>query len=141
MLIFFVGLSDPQALNQAVSAYQACHFVGMPECDVGGVFFLYFIKFTNFSYSFCLLHSCAFNKCLCDIWYSFVWTFYNTWVSDVTFLLLSSVIWTSSASSKQPILTKFGEQYVMEVGEQYVMEGYCFRISKFHASLNSDCTI
>lgn len=29
-----IGLSDPQALNQAVSAYQACHFVGMPECDV-----------------------------------------------------------------------------------------------------------
>lgn len=28
------GLADPQALNQAVAAYQACHFIGMPECDV-----------------------------------------------------------------------------------------------------------
>jgi len=27
-------LADPQALNQAVAAYQACHFIGMPECDV-----------------------------------------------------------------------------------------------------------
>lgn len=42
---------------------------------------------------------------------------------------------------KAAILTKFGEQYVMEVGEQYVMEGYCFRISKFRASLNSNCKI
>ncbi|XP_051151822.1 uncharacterized protein LOC127265848 [Andrographis paniculata] len=29
-----VGLADPQALSQAVSCYQACHFLGMPECDV-----------------------------------------------------------------------------------------------------------
>lgn len=29
-----VGLADPQALTQAVSAYQACHFIGMPECNV-----------------------------------------------------------------------------------------------------------
>ncbi|XP_046354517.2 ATPase WRNIP1-like [Haliotis rufescens] len=29
-----VGLADPLALNQAVAAYQACHFIGMPECDV-----------------------------------------------------------------------------------------------------------
>jgi putative ATPase len=29
-----VGLADPQALVQAVSAYQACHFIGMPECNV-----------------------------------------------------------------------------------------------------------
>ncbi|XP_066920649.1 replication-associated recombination protein A-like [Clytia hemisphaerica] len=29
-----IGLGDPLALNQAVSAYQACHFIGMPECDV-----------------------------------------------------------------------------------------------------------
>lgn len=36
----FSGLSDPQALNQAVSAYQACHFVGMPECDVGSFNFI-----------------------------------------------------------------------------------------------------
>ncbi|XP_075682811.1 ATPase WRNIP1 isoform X2 [Rhinoderma darwinii] len=28
------GLADPLALPQAVSAYQACHFIGMPECDV-----------------------------------------------------------------------------------------------------------
>ncbi|MBR4710871.1 MAG: replication-associated recombination protein A [Clostridia bacterium] len=29
-----VGLADPQALPMAVSVYQACHFLGMPECDV-----------------------------------------------------------------------------------------------------------
>ncbi|MCD7842295.1 MAG: replication-associated recombination protein A, partial [Lachnospiraceae bacterium] len=29
-----VGLADPQALTQAVAAYQACHFLGMPECNV-----------------------------------------------------------------------------------------------------------
>ncbi|KAL8474235.1 hypothetical protein ACS0TY_030893 [Phlomoides rotata] len=29
-----VGLADPQALIQAVSCYQACHFLGMPECNV-----------------------------------------------------------------------------------------------------------
>lgn len=29
-----IGLADPNALVQAVAAYQACHFLGMPECDV-----------------------------------------------------------------------------------------------------------
>ena len=29
-----VGLADPGALTQAVAAYQACHFLGMPECTV-----------------------------------------------------------------------------------------------------------
>lgn len=29
-----VGLADPQALVQAVACYQACHFTGMPECNV-----------------------------------------------------------------------------------------------------------
>ncbi|MDO4297166.1 MAG: replication-associated recombination protein A [Lachnospiraceae bacterium] len=29
-----VGIADPQALQVAVSTYQACHFLGMPECDV-----------------------------------------------------------------------------------------------------------
>jgi len=29
-----VGLSNSRALEQAVSAYQACHFIGMPECNV-----------------------------------------------------------------------------------------------------------
>ncbi len=27
-----IGLADSQALNLAVAAYQACHFIGMPEC-------------------------------------------------------------------------------------------------------------
>ena len=34
VVLFCAGLADPQALNQAVAAYQACHFIGMPECDV-----------------------------------------------------------------------------------------------------------
>ena len=29
-----IGLADPRALDQAVAAYQACHFIGMPECTV-----------------------------------------------------------------------------------------------------------
>jgi len=29
-----VGLADPNAINMAVSVYQACHFLGLPECDV-----------------------------------------------------------------------------------------------------------
>ncbi|XP_054577546.1 ATPase WRNIP1 isoform X2 [Eptesicus fuscus] len=28
------GLADPSALPQAVAAYQGCHFIGMPECEV-----------------------------------------------------------------------------------------------------------
>lgn len=29
-----VGLADPTTLNQSVACYQACHFIGMPECNV-----------------------------------------------------------------------------------------------------------
>ncbi|MBQ4640512.1 MAG: replication-associated recombination protein A [Clostridia bacterium] len=29
-----VGLADPHALELAVAAYQACHYLGMPECSV-----------------------------------------------------------------------------------------------------------
>lgn len=29
-----VGLADPRALEIAVASYQACHFIGMPECTV-----------------------------------------------------------------------------------------------------------
>ena len=29
-----VGLADPKALQIAVAAYQACHYIGMPECTV-----------------------------------------------------------------------------------------------------------
>ena len=29
-----IGLADPQALVQCVAAYQACHQIGMPECNV-----------------------------------------------------------------------------------------------------------
>ena len=29
-----VGMADPRALENAVAAYQACHFIGMPECTV-----------------------------------------------------------------------------------------------------------
>lgn len=28
-----IGMADSQALPLAVAAYQACHFIGMPECD------------------------------------------------------------------------------------------------------------
>ena len=29
-----IGLSDTNALNVAINVYQACHFLGMPECNV-----------------------------------------------------------------------------------------------------------
>ena len=29
-----IGLADPHAMQIAVAAYQACHFIGMPECTV-----------------------------------------------------------------------------------------------------------
>ncbi len=29
-----IGLANSKALEQAVAAYQACHFIGMPECNV-----------------------------------------------------------------------------------------------------------
>ena len=29
-----IGLADSRALETAVAAYQACHFLGMPECTV-----------------------------------------------------------------------------------------------------------
>ena len=29
-----VGMADPRALELSVAAYQACHFIGMPECSV-----------------------------------------------------------------------------------------------------------
>ena len=29
-----VGLADPRALELAVAVYQACHFIGVPECNV-----------------------------------------------------------------------------------------------------------
>ena len=29
-----VGLAEPRALELAIAAYQACHFIGMPECTV-----------------------------------------------------------------------------------------------------------
>ena len=29
-----VGMADPQALNLAINVYKACHFLGMPECDM-----------------------------------------------------------------------------------------------------------
>ena len=29
-----VGLADPRALELVVAAYQACHFIGMPECNL-----------------------------------------------------------------------------------------------------------
>ena len=29
-----IGMADSNALQVAISVYQACHFLGMPECDV-----------------------------------------------------------------------------------------------------------
>lgn len=37
VIIRLSGMADPAALTQAVSAFQACHLIGMPECEVGSV--------------------------------------------------------------------------------------------------------
>jgi len=29
-----IGMADPSALNLAINVYNACHYLGMPECDV-----------------------------------------------------------------------------------------------------------
>ena len=29
-----IGLADTNALNVAINVYQACHYIGMPECNV-----------------------------------------------------------------------------------------------------------
>ena len=34
LFLCVAGLADPSALTQAVAAYQGCHFIGMPECEV-----------------------------------------------------------------------------------------------------------
>lgn len=33
------GLADPQALTLAVSTFQACHFIGKPECAVNIIYY------------------------------------------------------------------------------------------------------
>lgn len=48
-----VGLADPQALPLCVAAYQACHFNGMPECNVNltqAVIYLSMAPKSNSSY-------------------------------------------------------------------------------------------
>ncbi len=34
MAVEDIGMADPRALEQAIAAYQAAHYLGMPECDV-----------------------------------------------------------------------------------------------------------
>lgn len=58
-----VGLADSQALTVAVAAYQACHFNGMPECDVNliqAVTYLSLAPKSNALY-------CASEKCKADV--------------------------------------------------------------------------
>lgn len=58
-LICLSGMADPSALPQAVSAFQACHFIGMPECEVGlGDQSVMFGDFNQESYNSCL-HLCC----------------------------------------------------------------------------------
>ena len=52
-----VGMADPNALTMAVSVYQACHFLGMPECDVHltqAVVYLSMAPKSNALYTACL---------------------------------------------------------------------------------------
>lgn len=52
-----VGMADCQALPLAISVYQACHFLGMPECDVHlahAVVYLSMAPKSNALYQACL---------------------------------------------------------------------------------------
>ena len=52
-----VGMADSNALTLAVSVYQACHFLGMPECDVHlahAVIYLSMAPKSNAAYEACL---------------------------------------------------------------------------------------
>lgn len=52
-----VGMADSEALQIAVAAYQACHFLGMPECDVHlahAVVYLSMAPKSNALYTACL---------------------------------------------------------------------------------------
>ena len=52
-----IGMADSNALQVAVAAYQACHFLGMPECDVHlahGVVYLSMAPKSNALYNGCL---------------------------------------------------------------------------------------
>ncbi len=52
-----VGMADSNALPLAVSVYQACHFLGMPECDVHlahAVIYLSMAPKSNAAYMACL---------------------------------------------------------------------------------------
>ena len=51
-----IGMADSNALQVAVAAYQACHFNGMPECDVNlthTVIYLSMAPKTNSAYTAC----------------------------------------------------------------------------------------
>lgn len=51
-----IGMADSNALQLAVAAYQACHFLGMPECDVHlthAVVYLSMAPKSNALYSAC----------------------------------------------------------------------------------------
>lgn len=52
-----VGMADSNALQVAVASYQACHFIGMPECDVHlahAVVYLSMAPKSNALYTACL---------------------------------------------------------------------------------------
>ena len=58
-----IGMADSNALRVAVAAYQACHFLGMPECDVNlaqAVIYLSVAPKSNAVYKACL-------ECAADI--------------------------------------------------------------------------
>ena len=51
-----IGMADSRALSLAVAAYQACHFLGMPECDVNLVHTVIYLSMapkSNSSYRAC----------------------------------------------------------------------------------------
>lgn len=58
-----IGLANSRALEQAVAAYQACHFIGMPECNVilaQAVVYMAKCQKSNELYT-------AYDKAACDV--------------------------------------------------------------------------
>ncbi len=59
--MLYSGLADSNALPQAVSAYHACKFIGMPECEVQfkiivSDIVIIFLFFLAQSFTSCYIH-------------------------------------------------------------------------------------
>ena len=62
-----IGMADPSALNLAVSVYQACHYLGMPECNVHLTEAVVYMSLAPKSNSLCVAYETARGDAAHDI--------------------------------------------------------------------------